>query len=170
MSSGAMNWPFLMLIPRPVSGGRRARGRSAGRERPGICEHVAGLRDPFALLRLVDIGQDGQPRAPLHFTEHAHPFVEPGPAEGRARAAVRLVERGLEDRREAEPARRGSHEVGDREGRLRLSITHGPAMTGNGPSPPTNKPGASSTGVKRAESDICLEVYWSAFEAPATEG
>jgi len=74
MSQGARNWPFLMLMARPVAAA--ASRRSVWRQRKaGICSTVDGLGHRGALLggmdvgqhraaeALAQLGQDGQPLA-----------------------------------------------------------------------------------------------------------
>ena len=56
MSQGARNWPFLMLIARPVSAA--ASSRSVWRHRKaGICSTSTASADGRALLVLVHVGQ-----------------------------------------------------------------------------------------------------------------
>ena len=132
MSSGAMNWPFLTFTARPVArGGDDQVGLAA--EEGGDLQHVADLGRRLALRRLVHVGEHRQPGRLPDRGEDPQPLGEAGPAEARDRAAVGLVERGLEDERAAEPLRRSRRASRAASSvRASLSITHGPAMTGSG--------------------------------------
>ncbi len=100
-----------------------------------------------AWLRVVNVGQDRQAGSLLDLAEDTQTFIEPGPAKGRDRGAIGLVERRLEDDRHADAARRS------RQSRAAistawpsLSITHGPRMNASGwPVPKETAP--AGTGV-----------------------
>ena len=132
MSSGARNWPFLMLTTRPVCAA--ATSRSVWRHRnAGICRTSATSAAGARLRRLVDVGQDRHAERGLDGRQDAQPFVEARAAERAPGRAVGLVEGGLEDERHAERASAISTSV--RPGRAAcasLSMTHGPAMRTNG--------------------------------------
>ena len=78
MSSGARNWPFLMLTTLPVRAA--ATIRSVWRDRnAGNLQDVGDLRRPGRLPGLVDVGQDRHADLAPHARERGQPGLEPGP-------------------------------------------------------------------------------------------
>ena len=126
MSSGARNWPFLMLTTRPVFAA--ATMRSVCRDRnAGICRTSATSADRRRLPGSWMSVRIGTPTSSLHAREDREAVLEARPAKRRERRAVRLVERRLEDvgharraarcRRSRAPSSRAC---------ASLSMTHGP--------------------------------------------
>ncbi len=94
----------LPLLDVDGAAGARRRQQQVGlaAEEGGDLQHVADLGRGGALRRLVDVGEQRQPGLLAHAPQHAQPLFEPRPAVALDRAAVGLVEGGLEDERQAE--------------------------------------------------------------------
>ena len=101
MSSGARNWPFLMLTGRPAARHRLDEIGLPAQERRRL-QHVDDARRGRHFVDRVDVGQHGHADLPLDLGEHVQALVDAGSAEARVRAAIRLVVRRLEDERHAE--------------------------------------------------------------------
>ena len=99
MSSGAMNWPFLMFTGRPVAAQATIRSvwrqRKAGTWRQSTTSE-AGLAWPGSWTSV----SSGQARLGLHARQDAEPLVEARAPVGAQARAVRLVHGRLEDERE----------------------------------------------------------------------
>ncbi len=120
MSSGARNWPFLMLTTRPGRGRGDQQVGLAAQER-GNLQDVGDVRGGRRLGRLVDVGQDRHRRARLDRRQNAQPLGQTGAAERAARRPVRLVVGRLENERHLQP--RGDRRDLDREiGRVALAF------------------------------------------------
>ena len=80
MSSGARNWPFLMLTTRPVLRRGDEQDRSGGEERRNL-QHVGDRRPPVPRLRrLVNVGRGSARRACALIAASARsPSSSPGP-------------------------------------------------------------------------------------------
>ena len=103
MSHGARNWPFFTLTDTP--GLRRGDQQiSLATEEGRDLEDIDNLSHRGALVRLVDIGDDGQAEAFPDLGEDRQCRCEPDPAPAPDRGAVRLVEGGLVDESDTEAA------------------------------------------------------------------
>ena len=99
MSSGARNWPFLMLTGLPACA--TAWMKSVCRHRnAGVCRTSTVAATSAISSSCVHVGQHRHADLPLHVGEDAQAFLHAEPAERRARAAVGLVVRRLEDERD----------------------------------------------------------------------
>ncbi len=87
-------------------------------EEGGNLQHVDDLGRRRALRRLVDVGEQRQGELPPDLGEDLQPSTEPGSAKRLAGAAVRLVERGLEDQLQAEALGDSGEDLGRPERRL----------------------------------------------------
>jgi hypothetical protein len=68
-------------------------------EKRGNLQEIDDLPRCLRLTTLMDICRHRQPRAAFDRFQRLEPFVQPRPAEGFGRSAIRLVERRLEDER-----------------------------------------------------------------------
>ena len=86
----------------------------AGEEGRGL-EDVADLRGGADLLGIMNVGEQRQAGLCTDLLQDAQAVVEAGAAEGGVGAAVRLVERALEDDQQAEPVGDRAEAFGDAE-------------------------------------------------------
>ncbi len=100
----------LLDVHRPAGPRRGHHEVGLAAEEGGDLEHVADLGGRRALVRLVDVGDHREAGLLLDEPQHPHPLREARAAEASDRAAVGLVEGGLEDQRHAEAlGHRGQH-------------------------------------------------------------
>jgi hypothetical protein len=90
----------LLDVDRPAGPRRGDHEVGLPAEEGGDLEHVADLGRRRALVRLVDVGEHRQAGLLLDQPEDAQPLFQAGAAEAADRAAVRLVEGGLENQRQ----------------------------------------------------------------------
>jgi len=96
-------------------------------EEGGDLQDVRGFGGGRGLIGRMDVGEDGQPGAALHFREDAEPLAQAGAAIGADAGAVGLVERRLEDERSAEGLAQGG---GQHEAVVQTFNDAGPADEG----------------------------------------
>ncbi len=104
-----------------LGGGHQEIGLPA--QERGDLEDIGDIGRRSRLLRLVNVREDRHAAARLDRRENAEALIESGTAKGRARGAVRLVERRFEDERHVHAAR----DVGElfrERGRVGVALDH----------------------------------------------
>ena len=131
----------LLDVHDAPGGGRGGEEVGLPRQKRRNLEDVDDLGHRRGLRRVVDVGQDRDAEVGLDPREHPQPLGEAGTAERVNRGPVGLVERGLEDVRDAARAGNRLDARASSSACASLSMTHGPPMKSSGaPAPIRNGP------------------------------